>query len=124
MALKEYFVNGIPVEETIRNHKDLFDFYLMQRSKGKLHLHSLSNEGIEKEEEKIVRYYIANCSKTSVSLYKKKENGKILKCHSGYNMQLRNKHEGDFPNDIDYSYYIHECNKKINIIEDKQLLLF
>ena len=29
IALEKYFVEGIPVEETIKNHKDIFDFCLM-----------------------------------------------------------------------------------------------
>ena len=37
IALKKYFVDGIPVEETIKNHKNIYDFAIRQKASKDFH---------------------------------------------------------------------------------------
>lgn len=59
IALEKYYVDGIPVEETIRNHTNIYDFCIRQKASRDFHY-----EGISKSDKKIykklIRYYISN----------------------------------------------------------------
>jgi hypothetical protein len=123
-ALTKFFVDGIPVEDTIRECSDPFMFYMAEKSKSGMKIYAVGSDGVEVEQQKVTRYYI---SKRGVSLYKKRPGeDKIMKCNSGYNATIANKHiEKPIQEyDIDYLYYIRECNKKINTIIKTQQTLF
>lgn len=71
-ALKEYFVNDVPVEDTIKNCKDIFMFCKGVKSKGKntLELHSRNSYGnlIKEPLQKTNRYYVSNEGKTLMKI--------------------------------------------------------
>ena len=54
LALNKYFLEGIPVEETINTHNDIFDFRYMVKGTSKFELlESFNFNNIEENEEKI-----------------------------------------------------------------------
>lgn len=126
IALQEYFVKGIPVEQTIKNHTNIYDFCGRQKftkdSYGQTHGILNLKEIIERQ-QKNVRYYISNKGFTFIKYYTKGTSEMINK---GYQVTIFNKFiEKPFNEyDINYSFYINEAKKEINNIENKQLELF
>lgn len=123
-ALVEYFVHGIPVEDTIKNCEDLFMFYLSKTCKSGQIIYSMDKEGNIEEQQKVTRYYIAN---RGVALYTSKpDSDSKEKVNSGYNSIVANKHieMSAKDADINYNFYIRECNKRINVIQSNQATLF
>ncbi len=130
IALSEYFINNIPVEETIKNHKNIYDFCARQKFTGKNYgvTHTLSYENgtpfdkIERQ-QKNVRYYISNKGSTFIKHYEDESTEVINK---GYQVNVFNNYvEKEFKDyDINYQYYIKETNKIINTIVNNQMCLF
>lgn len=126
IALKEYFVNGIPVEETIKNHTDIYDFCLMLKTtRGwTAKRQSIDSNGKHVEElGRITRYFISG---KASSLYKEHDDGRINGVNVGQGIELFNRYYEKEMKDynINYQFYISECYKIINIVEDRQLSLF
>ena len=127
-ALSEYYVKGIPVEDTIKNHTNIYDFCGRQKfgrdSYGSIHYIDMVNDNpIEKcvHQQKNVRYYISNKGCTFIKNYKKGTNEVINK---GYQVTIFNKYVNKDDYNINYNFYIKECNKILEVIENKQLKLF
>jgi hypothetical protein len=62
-ALEQYYVNGIPIEDTINNHKDILDFCKRAKmTKGNVLTERYVVDGTyeEKELSKTNRYYVSN----------------------------------------------------------------
>lgn len=125
MAAVAEMLDGIPVEEFIRNHKNKYDFLLrtkVPRSSSLVLLTQIDDEGLEFEETKlqnICRYYAC------------KEGGKLVKVmpplegstdfrrigiDTEWNVKTCNNIEA-FRWDVDYDYYITEAKKLV--IEEK-----
>ena len=130
LALSDYFVKGISVEDTIKNHRNIYDFCGRQKftrdSYGETHeIRYKNNEPYHhiEPQQRNVRYYISNSKITFVKVYTK---GSTEMINKGFNVTIFNKFEEKEWNDynINYSYYIKECYKIIQTIEDKQLDLF
>lgn len=129
IALKQYFVYGIPIDETLESHKNIYDFCLRMKTNRayRAEIHSFDLEQQEKvitELSKTTRYYISDKGGT---LYKKeKSTGSLTGVNVGYVATIFNKFE-EKPFEeygINYNFYKKECYKIINQIEDKQLSLF
>ena len=122
-ALTEYFINGIPVEETIRNCKNLNHFITYQKVS-----RDYKVEYNEKLISRINRYY---ASTNGHYLFKCKVDNEGRR--SDYNHMLKasgvtivnNLQElQEFPTNINYNYYIGEAMKIITQFENIQLRLF
>jgi len=121
MAAVAEMLEGVPVEEFIRNHKNKYDFLLrtkVPRSSSLVLLTPLDDEGLEFEETKlqnICRYYAC------------KEGGKLVKVmpplegstdfrrigiDTDWNVKTCNNIEA-FRWDVDYNYYISEAQKLV-----------
>lgn len=126
LAISNYYVKGIPIEETIYNDTNIYDFCGRQKfnrdSSGEIQ-YVKGFENIIEPQQKNVRYYISKSSKTFVKRYTK---GSIEIINKGYQVEIFNKYiEKPMKEyNIDYSFYITEAYKIIDIIEDKQLTLF
>ena len=60
IALERYFVDGIPVDETIRNHSNLYDFCLRQKATRSFHYEGTNRlTGEVTVYDKLIRYYIS-----------------------------------------------------------------
>lgn len=141
-AVYEYFVNSIPIEDTIKNHKNIFDFCAGVRAKstdikGKawFELHSIDASSIKKEKlSKTVRYFISKKGKhlfkcyedgsqahveAPLNLGKMKKDWKVTYFNKSYLLENFDEYQ------IDYSYYIHQAREWVHQIENKnQLSLF
>lgn len=142
-AVYEYFVNNTPIENTIKNHNNIFDFCAGVKAKstekkGKswYELHSIDNtiSDIKKQKlNKIVRYFISTKGKWLVKCYEDGSQAHVEaplnlgKMKKDWKVTYFNKYFSKNMKDynIDYSYYIHKSRQWINQIEDKnQLTLF
>lgn len=130
LALSNYFLNNIPISETIYNHKDIFDFCMLHKSNSNFISFMRNGEDVIKL-DRITRYYISN---KGYELIKIKSNGRDLnlfkfnqgenRINVGYRTTLFNKYI-ELPidkYDINYKFYVRECNKIIDIIESKQMV--
>lgn len=128
-ALSEYFVNGIPIEDTIKNPRTIYDYCGRQKFKsdsyGETHSiiykNGLPIVDVQKQ-QKNVRYYVSNKGSTFIKKYKSGDSEFINK---GFVITVFNKYEEkSFDEyDINYNFYIIEARKIINIIENKQTTL-
>lgn len=122
-ALTKYFIDKIPIEKTIKECKDLNQFITYQKVSKAFQV-ELDNQLIQR----INRYYI---STNGHYLYKCRldENNKrygYINMLKGKGIKIVNDFNQitDFPTDINYRYYIGECQKIINEFERIQLTLF
>lgn len=118
-AINKYLADGIPVEETIRNCKDLNKFITYQKVNKKFKV-EYNNQFITR----INRYYIAN---NGYNLFKvDPETNKYISLLSGVGVIIVNNLDEikEFPKNINYQYYIREANKIISPFKYKQLSLF
>jgi hypothetical protein len=120
IALKNYFIDNIPLKETIINHKEIYDFCI-GRKKGKNQQYVLvkKDENIELN-DKIIRYFISNTNNKLYKIYKDKEDSKPEKINKGFNVSLFMNHYNSNDYNIDYNFYINECNKIINSVNEKK----
>lgn len=137
LALQEFFIKDIPVEETIRNHFNntysdnenygIYDFCGRQKFKGQDYgeIHYINSEGNHKieKQQKNTRYYISSNGSTFIKQYAK---GSQEFIHVGNKVTIFNKFieldEKEYK--IDYQWYIRQCNQEIRNIINDQLSLF
>lgn len=124
IAVKEYFINNVPIEETITNHNNIFDFCIgTKASKG----WKFYYEDDEILNTKVLRYYISN-DDTLGRAYKVHEDGrknlleawpsnKVADKDKKWNIQLFNMWEEKKDYNINYEYYFREARKLIARIE-------
>lgn len=128
LAVKEYFVNGIKIEDTIRNHTDIFDFCLRLKTNSQstgIFTHLVNSQIVTDKLNRTTRYYISKSGKAG-SLAKKFNDGRIVGVNIGYSAILFNEYEEKSMEDykIDYGFYIAEAYKLKNAVDDGQLSLF
>lgn len=136
LALEQYYLNGIKPEEFIKSHKNIFDFCLGAKSKGKMSFIALDKKtGNEDILQRINRYYISN---TGIHLLKRLpplEDKKISnqidifgsiddgtrehEVESGWLSTIYNTHiQKDIKDyNINYNFYIEGAYKIINQIK-------
>lgn len=130
LAIQEYFMNGIPVEDTISTHTNIYDFCGRAKFRGQDYGETcildykddLPFNRIERQ-QKNTRYYISNKGST---FYKRYAKGSSEVINKGYEVQIFNKYiEKPMKEyNINYQFYIKACNQEINNIVKKQLTLF
>jgi len=59
IALSNYFINNIPIVDTIRNHDNIFDFALRQKASKDFHYEGVA-DGKTSVYNKLIRYYVSN----------------------------------------------------------------
>ena len=129
MAAYDYLVKGIPVQETIMNCKNIYDFCGISKFASNYYslFTTIDSEGNKKEQKlgKVVRYFVSNgggrLEKVRKIKLKKDERGSDKgNIEAGFSVTLFNKYydcENFKDYKINYSYYIKEANKLINGIE-------
>jgi hypothetical protein len=61
IALEQYFVSGVPIEHTISNHNNIFDFCMRQKASKDFHYEGWNRARGEKTMyNKLIRYYVSN----------------------------------------------------------------
>lgn len=126
IALEQYFFYGIPIEQTIKNHKNIYDFCMRLKVDSRFipEYHYLDVDKLKiKNLSKTTRYFI---SKSGGTLYKRTvESNKRTGVNVGWVTTIFNNYY-ELPMEeynINYQYYIAEAYKIINQIEDNQLSL-
>lgn len=125
MALEQYFVSGIPVEHTIRNHSNIYDFCLRQKASKDFHYEGINRAtGETKVYNKLIRYYISNTGEkllkiknpecqTNAAAVSQIEAGEWLATVCNH---LKKDHPVD---NVNHSYYIERANRIISKIESE-----
>lgn len=123
-ALRNYFINSIPVKETIELSKDIMDFCISQKTDSSFQLELHTINGIQKL-QKTNRYYI---SKNGGSLIKRRiGTDSKIGMNVGYLATILNDYDSSVPFEeynVNFSFYISEVMKIIDEIEPKQDFLF
>ena len=91
MAVKEYFVNDIPVRDTIESHKEIFDFCISQKvgKQFNVEYHYIKGTShIIERAQRLNRFFV---SKKGGSLVKVKDNGSTTRLVAGNTITLFNK---------------------------------
>ena len=128
LAVREYIIKGIPVEQTIRNHDVIYDFCAGKRVQEDWYF-AWKHHIKDKEHRingKILRYYVAT---SGMLLFKcHKEDGRVqymeaypkkLDKNGQWRIKIFNKFREVEDYKIDYSYYVLQAQKLIDAIEQK-----
>ena len=119
-AVIAYFTKRIPLEKTIKECNNIYEFLMAQRVDKKFKI-----EYGDKYIQRINRYY---ASTNGYWLYKVKEDKDGLSYENMLKksgIQILNKIDNtNVPKDMNYTYYISEARKIVNELECRQLDLF
>ena len=126
LALQEYFTKGTKPEDFIRNHKNIYDFCIMSRATGDLHLEMQNDKNEIIELKKLVRYYYSTDSNWQLFKRGTGSTGKSMNVNQAapnelgtIYIQYFNKFE-DKPFDdykVDLNQYIFKCYRIIAKVE-------
>ena len=129
LAVKNYFVYGIPIEETIKEDRDIYNFCMQLKTNSTstpFFRHLVDGQIINTQLARMTRYLVCT-GKDSGILIKRFYDGRITGINVGYSVRIFNK--AFFPDDwndykLDYNFYITEANKLKNPLIMKELDLF
>ena len=143
IALKEYFVNNVPVEDTIKRHTNIYDFCIRQKASRDFHYEGINRSTGEKTiYNKLIRYYVSHQGEkvfkiknpecqTNAAKSSQVEAGEWLCRVCNYLPKSTVVNEAG----VNFDYYIEKTNniiykvefnkkKKVNITDPSQLSLF
>jgi len=118
IALYEYFANSVAPEDTIRNHKNIYNFCMSQKVGSQFYVLL----GEHKLPQRINRYYASN--KGDYMFKVKKTTLEKTSICAQQPVRLFNNFVELSDYDIDYQYYISEVYKIIEVVKPSQLKLF
>jgi hypothetical protein len=120
IALEQYFINDVPVSDTICNHRNIYDFAMRQRATRDFHFEGRANGNVTKY-NKLIRYYVSNTGEKLLKV--KKEDSmsgaaSVSQVEAGeWLMTVCNHLTPNHPLDnINHSYYIERAERIINKI--------
>ena len=121
IALEHFFVNDVPVADTIRNHTNIYDFCLRQKASKDFHYEGHSKE-TKTVYNKLIRYYVSNTGEKLLKV--KNENSDstavdVSQVEAGeWLMTVCNHLTPDHPLDnINHAYYIERAERIIHKIQ-------
>jgi len=138
IALEQYFINGTPVADTIRNHRNIYDFAMRQRATKDFHFEGRSDAGTTVY-NKLIRYYVSISGEKLLKVKNEDCDSRaaaISQVEAGdWLMTVCNHLSPKHPLDnINHSYYIEKAEriinkinyqgKKVPVIDPNQLSLF
>jgi hypothetical protein len=138
IALEQYFINGIPVADTIRSHRNIYDFAMRQRATKDFHFEGRSERGTMVY-NKLIRYYVSQVGEKLLKVKNEECDSRaaaISQVEAGdWLMTVCNHLSPKHPLDnINHSYYIEKAEriinkinyqgKKVPVIDPNQLNLF
>ncbi len=129
IAIYEYFVNNIPIEQTIKNHTNIYDFTIGLKLKGaakrgeaSYQIKKVINGVIITEElQSTIRYIV---TQTGAHLTKNYEDGEN-KCEAhpikgqSYKVTIINNMKDVIIPEINYQYYIRKAREIVDLFQDK-----
>ena len=123
IALEHYYVNNIPVETTIKNHTNIFDFAIRQKASKNFHYEGHNKTtGHKNVYNKLIRYYVSNTGEKLLKI--KNEDcetnaAAVSQVEAGEWMCTVCNHltkDHDMSN-INYDYYIEKANRIVSKIQ-------
>ena len=121
IALERYYVNDVPVADTIRNHTNIYDFCLRQKASKDFHYEGHSKE-TKTVYNKLIRYYVSNTGEKLLKV--KNENSDstavdVSQVEAGdWVMHVCNNLKPKHPLDnINHAYYIERAERIIHKIQ-------
>lgn len=125
IALKQCFINNVPIEETIKNHKNIYDFCMrlkINSSSKAFHSYIKGSDIITEPLNRTTRYYITNNGSGLTVYYNGSK--EVTRINKGYVCTLFNRYSKKEDYNINYKFYINEAYKIYDTIVDPQLSLF
>jgi hypothetical protein len=120
IALNAYYIHGTPIDETLHNHTNIYDFCISQRIGGQFiaEYHELikGNHSVIKL-QKNIRYFVTTRGGTLMKKYK--DSNKRISAVAGETVTIFNDYfrVNDMSEyNIKYNYYKKECDKIINAV--------
>jgi hypothetical protein len=131
-AVNEYFLNGSSIEKTLKQNQNIYDFCGRFKAtagwSARYQTTTINKNGdselLVKNYGKILRFYPTVSKKgTAVKVH---NDGRVINLLSGWATKPFNVYEEKPIEEynINYDYFINECEKIINEIKPKQLVLF
>ena len=122
LALEQYYVNNVPVRDTITKHTNLFDFCIRKKASKDFFFEGIHRTTSDTTQyNKLIRYYV---SKTGEKIFKVRKESSTSKA-----VKRSQAEAGDWVctvcnylpdasqlDNINYTYYIHRAEKLINKI--------
>jgi hypothetical protein len=120
IALEQYFINGTPVADTIRSHRNIYDFAMRQRATKDFHFEGRSERGTMVY-NKLIRYYVSQVGEKLLKVKNEECDTRaaaISQVEAGeWVMTVCNHLSPKHPLDnINHSYYIEKAERIINKI--------
>jgi hypothetical protein len=121
IALERYFVNDVPVADTIHNHTNIYDFCLRQKASKDFHYEGIAN-GKKTVYNKLIRYYVSNKGEKLLKVKNPECQSNapdVAQVEAGdWVMHVCNYLPPDHPLDnINYAYYIERAERIISKIQ-------
>jgi hypothetical protein len=123
LAVREYFVNGTPIAETLRNHDNILDFCGRYKATKGWHVEFIYLDGNEERRldfGKIYRFLPVYRGGVSMKINK---DGREHHLCEGYQTYPFNRKDHFDKSNLNYGFFENECNKLIELIQPKQLSL-
>ena len=127
-ALEKYFLENIPIEITVKENTNIYDFCGRYKATKGWHAeynYSKDNTVITENHGKVLRFY--STTKDGGTSFKVCEDGRVHHLLANQKTVLFNRYFS-VPNfedyNLHYEFYFRECYKIIDEIEPKQLILF
>jgi DNA polymerase elongation subunit (family B) len=123
IALEQWFVHGVPVDITIRNHQNLYDFCLRQKATRSFHYEGTDRiTGEVTVYDKLIRYYISNHGKKILKVKNPEcqtRAAAVSQVEAGeWVCQVCNYlPKGSKVDNVNYNYYIEKANRIITKIK-------
>lgn len=126
IALYQYFVHGVPVQKTIRDHQDVRDFAIATRVDKSKFKAVYSEHPVSRARTPLPHYNRYVVGKKGGYLIKWHANGTRVSAVAGRKVLVLNDLDetGVSGYDLDYSYYIERCEKEINQIQPREKMLW
>jgi len=125
IALYNFFVDGTPIEDTIRNHTDIYDFCISKKIDDKFtnEFHYIKDKEHAIETiQKSVRYYVSTNGGTLLKV--DSQTKAVYNYEAGKAVTIFNDYVEKDDYKLDYAYYINQVQKVINEIINPQLSLW
>jgi hypothetical protein len=123
-ALHAYFINSVPVRETLENCKDIMEFCISQKSGKNYGIELHAGKKIEYL-QKTNRFFIT--TKGGTLLKREQFTKRVIGLYVGRLVHILNEYDTNVPFEdyhVDLSFYEKETMKTINEIEPLQMALF
>ena len=123
IALKEYFINNVPIRDTIFHHTNIYDFAMRQKASRDFHYEGINRATGEKTiYNKLIRYYVSNKGEKLLKVKNPDcttNAAEMSQVEAGeWVMVVCNHLTPNHPLDnINYEYYIERANKIVSKIQ-------